>query len=198
MEYEENVLKFLDWCSTEVGKYEADLFNADTWCEYGDLEIKSPIEQILYAAMKAVCALNSIEPADPEEFKGEMIIIGISIDPQFKIGKYRVDFQVSYGTYSTRWDLIKAPKQRQGMHGVSSSVIVECDSQQFHERTERERRYEKERDRFLQSSGNVVFRYTGSEIVKRPMEIAAEIISFVTGVPQDMLQIDSNIEDGGK
>jgi Uncharacterized protein conserved in bacteria len=61
----------------------------------------------------------------------------------------------------------------------SRQVIVECDSQQFHERTEEERRYEKQRDRFLTVEGYKVFHFTGAEIVRNPWSVAAEILEFV-------------------
>ena len=171
MEIAKNVNDFLKWAAREIGKAESDVFDIDTWQEYEDLEISSPIEQILYTALKAVRKLNLIDNDDPEEVSGEMCLVGLGIKPQKQIGKYRVDFSVYYGTYPTNEKRIKAPKRSQqhpaGM--IMSEVIVECDSQEFHERTERERRYEKARDRYLQSNGFVVFHYTGSEIIKRPV-----------------------------
>jgi very-short-patch-repair endonuclease len=196
MEIAKNVNEFLRWCSHEIGRSEQEMFNIDCWNEFEDLKVESPIEQILYTALKAICKLNNIDQADPQEIRGELIVVGISIDPQFQIGKYRVDFKISYGAFLSQRDHIKAPCIQQGENrAIVSNVIVECDSQQFHDRTEKERRYEKQRDRFLQSNGYVVFRYTGSEIIKRPMEIAREIISFVTGISEDCFQIDSNFED---
>lgn len=58
-------------------------------------------------------------------------------------------------------------------------VIIECDSQQFHERTEPERRYEKARDRFLQVEGYKIFHYTGASIKNNSLDIAKEIIAYV-------------------
>lgn len=196
METAENVNKFLDWCSVEIGKHEADVFNIDTWTEYEDLGMSSPIEQILYAALKTVRKLNNINQLEPDEINGELYVVGLDFNPQKHIGKYRADFLVRYGTYPTNKDRIKAPKKMQsGSAGmIISEVVIECDSQEFHERNERERRYEKARDRFLQSSGYVVFHYTGSEIIKRPMDIAGEIISFVTGIDIENLQLDSNFD----
>jgi len=101
----------------------------------------------------------------------------ITILPQFSIGEYRVDFLVSY------------------IGGEERQTIIECDSQQFHDRAEPERRYEKKRDRFLQSKGYKVFRFTGSEITKNPMEIAAEIISFITNDPIENIALNSCLGD---
>ena len=111
--------------------------------------------------------VNSIQEAnDPVQEDGDWHVAGLSIMPQAAIGKYRADFHISHERkFKNRWE------HRQ--------VIVECDSQQFHERTEEERRYEKQRDRFLTTEGYKVFHFTGTEIVKNPWLVAAEILEFV-------------------
>lgn len=175
---EKNVWDFLDRCCKEVGKHEEMGFSQEMFCACIEKGIESPIEQILYMAIHTIIRLNYIDEADIETFNGENYIVGFWIDPQHKIDKYRVDFLVSYG---------ESPKKgEQGYYQKIRKVIVECDSQAFHERTEPERRYEKARDRYLQSHGYKVFRYTGSEIVKEPMRVAKEIVAFV---------IEQDIED---
>lgn len=62
-----------------------------------------------------------------------------------------------------------------------SAVIVECDGHDFHEKTESDRRYEKQRDRYFQRLGYKVIHFTGSEIVKDPFAAAAEAISIAIG-----------------
>lgn len=160
-----NVMAKLDECSAIVGKFSDDSFHSNTWSFFIDNEVNSPIEQILYSALETVREINYIDKADPVELRGKTVIRGLGIIQQYKIDKYRVDFLVYYESAS-----------------VDKKIIVECDSQQFHERDEKERRYEKERDRFLQIKGYKVFRYTGSEIVKEPFRIAAEIIAHVTEI----------------
>jgi len=105
--------------------------------------IGSPIEQMLYCALKTIKELNYLED--------------LKVVPQYKIGQYRVDFLVA----------------------KKKVVIIECDSQQFHERTEPERRYEKARDRFLQVEGYKIFHYTGASIKNNSLDIAKEIIAYV-------------------
>ena len=85
----------------------------------------------------------------------------VEIQPQANIGKYRVDFLITCD---------------------DRSLVVECDSQQFHERTEPERRYEKARDRYLIKVGHKTYHYTGKEILDRPFHVAAEILTEVVGV----------------
>jgi very-short-patch-repair endonuclease len=50
----------------------------------------------------------------------------------------------------------------------------------WHERTERERRYEKRRDRDLARHGYHVFRFTGKEIMEDPGRVAIEVLGYVT------------------
>lgn len=176
-----NVLDFIGKCAKQIGDFEEDNFSQNTFNECLDLGIESPIEQILYCALKAVREFNFINQSDPIEICGKDYLKGLEIKPQEMVGNYRVDFKISYfgRIYPDETQDIKI-------------VIVECDSQQFHERTEKERRYEKKRDRFLITKGYKTFHYTGSEIVKNAFEIAAEIISFVTGI-EDIVK-DNNLE----
>jgi very-short-patch-repair endonuclease len=67
----------------------------------------------------------------------------VKIEPQARVGKYRVDFLLRIGT---------------------ESIIVECDGHNFHERTKEQAAKDRKRDRDLQSDGFKVMRFTGSEI----------------------------------
>jgi len=172
----EQVLDVIAWCSKEIGKFEEDNFSSDLFniCQESGVgfTIKSPIEQVLYCALQTVSKLNFLY--------GDTGLC-VFIYPQKVISKYRVDFFVSY---------VHFEKQK-----TIKEVIVECDSQTFHERSEKERWYEKQRDRFLQKEGYKVFHFTGAEILKNYMKIAAEIIAFVTGFKEADLLTDSNIPE---
>ncbi len=167
-ELPKNVLKVIDEASKIVGNFESDMFNMSKWNECFDCNIYSPIEQILYVAFEAVRQILSYDNDDPEEFQGQDVILGMGLTPQYNIGKYRVDFLAFYGRIS-------------GKKYLTKQVIVECDSQEFHERTEKERRYEKARDRFFQREGYTALHITGKEIIENPYRVAAEIISFLAG-----------------
>lgn len=78
----------------------------------------------------------------------------IWIVPQHKAGKYRVDFLVCLGVDS-----------KDGK-GPNALFAVECDGHDFHEKTKEQAARDKARDRYLNSRGLTVFRYTGSEIFK--------------------------------
>lgn len=181
---EKNVTDFIDKCAEEVGKFKADDFNQELFYSCIEENMESPIEHLLYCALRTVMFLNCIENAEPVEIDGKFYIIGLEVSPQVKIQNYRCDFQVTFST----------PIKPDGSQRINKSVIVECDSQEFHERNEQERRYEKQRDRYLVSQGYKIFHYTGSEIVKNPLIVAAEIISYLTEQPRDTLSLDSNME----
>ena len=174
MEIPKSVVEFLDKCTGEVGKCQGDMFNQDVWSFLHDRGIESPIEQMLYAALRTVQELNVIDDADPVESNGEPVVLGLSIEPQHEVGRYRVDFCLCYSTRTA---------QRR--------LIVECDSQAWHERSEKERRYEKRRDRFLAAEGLKVFHYTGREIMENPMRVAKEIIVHVTGIHPELVNTDA-------
>ncbi len=177
-----NVMQLLNRCATEVGKREADSFSQSVFSDIRDQGIESPIEQLLFIALRTVQDLNDIEHDDPEQIDGEWVVIGFGIFPQYQIEKYRVDFMIHFGR--------KLHNRKEKYE--SKSLIVECDSQEFHERTESERRYEKERDRFLASKGWKVFHYTGKQIVEAPLKIAKEIIVEVTGQDPQWINTDAN------
>ncbi len=182
-----NVLEFFNKCSREMGKFKENDFNVgiDLACDH--YKIESPIEQILYCAIETVRELNYLDRAT-RVFKEKTIVEheGLEIFPQYEIDKYRVDFFISNG--------LRVEENKY----VYREIIVECDSQEFHERTEQERRYEKTRDRYLISHGYKIFHYTGAEIIKNSMNIAAEIIAFVLDLDPKGLAVDSNFGEFGE
>jgi very-short-patch-repair endonuclease len=176
-----SVSDVLNKCSDVVGSYEQEMFNMDTYYETfeylgtGSGKI-SPIEQILYVAMKTVFHVMSESPSDAvyDKHGNDAHSHGYDIRPQVKIGKYRVDFLV-------------------GCIGVANSkiynreVIVECDGHNFHDKDKKQRAYEKARDRYFQSEGLTVFHYTGAEIAGNPIDAASEIVSFLIGKPKEKI-----------
>jgi very-short-patch-repair endonuclease len=172
-EYSMEVLACLDRCADLVGRHEKDGFDQDVFCEYGDLAIESPIEQLFYTAFKTVLKLNYLPLHDAVAVNGVGATYGMLIQPQWAIQSYRVDFHISWLGY--------APHQ----NPASKCVVVECDSQQWHERDEKERRYEKRRDRELIKLGLHTFRFTGKEIKEDPFAPAIEVCQFLTGSRYD-------------
>ena len=83
----------------------------------------------------------------------------VKVRPQAKIGPYRVDFLISCGDIR---------------------MIVECDGHDFHEKTKEQAAKDKKRDRWFQSNGFKVMRFTGSELWRDPWACADEIIDWAT------------------
>lgn len=165
-------IQFLDRCSSIIGEYQRDSFNQRTWCEWQNADITSPIEQYLHVAVRTIAQVLCLDDFACDSFDGQMWNTGFYVLPQHRIDQYRVDFLIGYKTYPLRnpsGEYIQTTKE----------VVVECDSQAFHERTEAERRYEKARDRHLQRNGYTVFRYTGKEILQAPFRVAADIIAYI-------------------
>lgn len=182
----QNVYSFLHHSANHVGNIKADTFGQRVATYIFDNDIGSPIEQALYIALRSVQEMNLIEDAEPHNIGDDIFILGLFIGPQFIVGKYRVDFAVSYNWVEKRHE--------QG----EKVVLVECDSQEWHERSETERRYEKARDRYLAMQGYKVFHYTGKEIQDEPMRVAAEIISFVMNTPMEDVIIAGDYETAAK
>lgn len=59
---------------------------------------------------------------------------------------------------------------------VHSTVAVECDGHEYHERTKEQARRDKSRDRKLLSLGFPVLRFTGSEIHEGPLRAAESVL----------------------
>ena len=116
----------------------------------------TPIEQVLLFALKLFYV-------DSCRTSTEYLI-----KTQIKIEKYRVDFVVICVDCENE---------------IAQQIIVEADSQQFHERTEKERRYEKERDRFLAEKGYTVLHFTGKEILEDAESCVTEIHKILIKQP---------------
>lgn len=127
---------------------------------------ESPIEELLMAALY----INSrISETDVQFFltstpNPEPYFYGTAfVYQQVPIGPYRVDILIHDATQHrdiapSRW------------------MIVECDGHDFHERTKEQARRDKQRDRFFQSKGYKVLRFTGSEIWADPEKCADEVL----------------------
>jgi very-short-patch-repair endonuclease len=84
---------------------------------------------------------------------------------QLRIGTYRADMALGCLAWAPTNVIKKMPP-----------VIVECDGHQFHEKTKEQAQHDKERDRFITAKGYRIFRFTGSEIMRRPNECAIEVL----------------------
>jgi len=162
-----NVSAFLDSASERVGRMLAERWNTDLYADLCDLPIKSPIEQLFYIACAALIEADR-EKVNPDPTRGDdgscVPSRGFYVIPQFKVGKYALDFHLS-------------------QFGISSQefapVAVELDGHAFHDKNARQRAYEKARDRHLVKSGLRVLHYTGSEVAADPFRCATEALRLV-------------------
>lgn len=90
---------------------------------------------------------------------------GFTIAPQVHIGPYIADFGI----------VAKAKG------GVLVRGAIECDGHAFHERTKEQAERDRTRDRYFQSCGTFVLRYTGSEIHTAPFHCACDALSILEG-----------------
>ena len=182
IEIPENVNAFVEQCGDIVAAYRRWRF---TYWKTPDLMIcGSPIEQLFFMAITTLIDVNNYNEGEEICVRDVCFKYGVSIDQQVEIGKYRVDFCIKYaGNQIVDYNNCKTVSEMQS----ARKVVVELDGHDFHDKDEKQRRYEKARDRFLQKKGYKVFHYTGSEIVKNPFAAAAECLAFVTDENEDIL-----------
>jgi very-short-patch-repair endonuclease len=162
----DNVMQFMSSASDAYGRIKAEQFSQDMYCNLVDSEINSPIEDMFYVALQVQCAAG-FQEVNPDPVFDERINEwrpgeGVHVYPQFKIGKYRVDFLILY---------TDGPQPNQ--------VVVELDGHDFHDKDKAQRAYEKGRDRYLVANGYRVLHYTGSEVVADPHKVAYESLDIM-------------------
>jgi very-short-patch-repair endonuclease len=69
-----------------------------------------------------------------------------------------------------------------------NNIIVECDGHDFHERTKQQARRDRARDRWLQTLGLIVFRFTGSEIWRDAAGCADEVLVAALDIAKRKVQ----------
>lgn len=157
----DNVFAFLDVAARRYGQLEEETFSQLMFADCR--ELASPIEQMFLIAINLVCKENFVSCTLSDKLPTQTD--DLYVIPQFQVGKYRVDFALM-------------------QHPTGVVVCVELDGHQFHDRDERQRRYEKVRDRLLTAKGYKVLHYTGSEVVKDPCAVALESFILATGLQE--------------
>lgn len=145
-----------------------------------EMAMESPIEQAFFLAVltqahETGLAVDCYAPnmgAEPVMQLGDHALGVLSIQSQYRIGNYRIDFRMSY-----------KDRFRQNMANHSevelpaSLLLVECDGHAYHERTKEQAAKDKKRDRALQDLGLQVYHFTGSEIWADPLDCAVQTIN---------------------
>ncbi len=145
---------------------------------------ESPIEVALLFSLPIVARelgwavilrCNGLSDGDREDFSPDILVI----EPQAQLGEHRVDFLLTFRTSGPDFDRpVKASDGQMipGVKEVEKRMIIECDGHDYHERTKDQAKKDRSRDRFLQSLGYLVFRYTGSEIWEDVFHCAHEAL----------------------
>lgn len=159
----DNVLAFLDRTCADVAKVEAEHWSQSNFCALIEGPIESPIEQLFYLAVRALCrGMGDEFNPNPDYVDGKVVVAqGVYLDAQQKIGKYRVDFVLSQFDCGPPDDV---------------RIVIELDGHAFHDKDKHQRAYEKARDRFLVRQGYKVLHYTGAEVVADPYAVAHEAL----------------------
>lgn len=120
---------------------------------------ESPIESLLAASISLLLPLlNDI--AAPTIWPGALLV-----DQQVAFDKYRVDLCLSIEIH-----------QDNGSAKYIPIMAIECDGHDYHERTKEQAARDKKRDRWFSSQGIRCLRFTGSEIYRKPVECAFEVM----------------------
>ena len=156
-----------------VGKNAAEKFDIHIFSECWELQKQgvstSPIEHLFYTAFLALLEIHSWIFPNNQAWD-------ITISPQEHIGKYYVDFALQLMNYEKE----KCEKE----------IVVELDGHNFHDKDERQRRYEKQRDRYIQSQGFTIFHFTGKEVTDDPFKPASEVFVELLGDRLDETEKD--------
>lgn len=172
-----NVFEFLNRAAEIHARSEEEKFSLEMYQNMLDVGLESPIEDMFWVACHAQCAAH-YQMVNPEPYRDKDGInragIGIYIQPQFKVGKYRVDFLIS--------------QVGVGPNDLLSPVIVELDGHDFHDKNKQQRSYEKARDRFLVKSGYRILHFTGSDVAADPFKVSHEALALV-GAFDDVMDV---------
>lgn len=155
----DNVAEFMDKAAVKYGQIQGDAWSQAMW---GDCRgISSPIEQLFWIALQLVAEHNLVEIEDADKFidRGDEL----QVIRQWQCGSYRVDYALR-------------------RHPIDKIICVELDGHKFHDTNERQRSYEKQRDRFLGSKGYQVLHFTGADVTRNPCAVALEAFIAATNL----------------
>ncbi len=168
-----NVWAFIDRAAELRARHARDEFSHEMLSDCLERGMESPIEHLFWIAVRTLCVRYGEGFNEPPPTEADSIGYGVALFPQVAIGRYRVDFLVRY------WMPLDAEPGK--------GIIVELDGHAFHDKDQRQRSYEKARDRHLVKAGYRVLHYTGSDVVADPFAPAHEVLALldVTREPYD-------------
>lgn len=166
--------------ATRLFESSKDQYLSDLWMQVSHSSAdcaqfcESEIELMLLAAFESQHFVvgrerftKIISPGNPVDWEGLEWEPTMLIAPQFKWGKYRIDFMVM-------------------MRGFDQQFFIECDGHAFHERTKEQAERDRTKDREIQAAGIPILRFTGREIHRDPFSCVLQIQKFILGRAQAM------------
>ena len=127
------------------------------WCDEYDT-CTSPIEKILFLAFRLVEIVRSSELCEKS--------VAIIVTPQYEIDtgkkRYYADFYINIESYIE-----------------DVGVIVECDGQEFHQKTKKQVEHDNEREYEIKKCGYDILRFSGSQIYNNPFKCANDIFDYL-------------------
>ena len=126
----------------------------------------SPSEEIFLAALCRIMPNVSIV-----DIEGNQKTVTITeeepdrtlLQPQFQVGKFRVDFLITVTLYG----------------GEKRQVVIEIDGHDFHEKTKEQVAKDKSRERVIVATGVAVLRFSGSEVFRGARKCAIEVYNLL-------------------
>lgn len=125
------------------------------------LKCESPIEQLMFLALEDLFKHFDLF------CDGFIFNLEVQKEIAFGSAKYRADIYLSIGDERRR---------------MNHNFIIECDGHEFHEKTKKQVRKDRRRERHLMQLGYRVIRFSGSEIFENPDESALEVWKIIKAV----------------
>ena len=144
----------------------------------GGCELDSPIEEMLMMALMfrpdqdgaPSPLLNESRHMSDDDWRSFEVL---GVEPRASLGhinRWLMFLQEGAGRYRLDFAFY---------HPSGSKIAIECDGHDFHERTKEQAAHDKQRDRWLQSEGWIVLRFTGSEVYKDAHACVGEILGLM-------------------
>lgn len=114
-------------------------------------EIKSPVEKLFFAIWE-ISTIN----------------YSIGLNPQKKVGKYYLDFEISFLDYFVNSPIDYTSEELTKISKHLPLYGIEIDGHEFHEKTKIQAQKDKQREREIVSAGYKILRFSGSEVFNNP------------------------------
>lgn len=145
----------------------------------------SEIEKLFASSLRAWSIISAPElfymifaddEREAELYRNMQSRPSLVVEQQFKIGPYRVDFLISGWTNGR---IRHAGGRYTDVTPGWRKLVVECDGHEFHEKTKDQVARDKAREREIVSAGYEIFRFSGSEIWRNPLDCAGQISDWM-------------------